>query len=100
MDFFPRRVIHFGLSPAHLHGRMAFISGPRQIGKTTSVQQFLEAENQSRHYYNWDTPTVKKRYAQNPAFFIEDIPAELPEAWVALDEIHKYPKWKNVLKGY
>ncbi len=79
---------------------MVFIAGPRQIGKTTAVQHFLKEQGQARLYYNWDTPTVKKRYAANPSFFIEDLPAELAKVWVALDEIHKYPKWKNILKGY
>lgn len=79
---------------------MAFICGPRQIGKTTAVQHFLAQQGQPRLYYNWDTPSVKKRYASNPLFFIEDIPPELSHSWVTLDEIHKYPKWKNLLKGY
>ncbi len=79
---------------------MSFIAGPRQIGKTTAIQRFLAARGQPRLYYNWDTSTVKRRYAVNPLFFIEDLPPESSEPWVALDEIHKYPKWKNLLKGY
>lgn len=79
---------------------MSFISGPRQIGKTTAVQRFLSEQGQRHLYYNWDTPTVKRRFAAKPDFFIEDIPPELPRPWVALDEIHKYPEWKNLIKGY
>lgn len=92
--------MRWALLPSMLHGRMAFISGPRQIGKTTAVQQFLSRNKQENHYFNWDTPSVKKRYAKDPSFFIADIPPHLSQAWVALDEIHKYPKWKNILKGY
>lgn len=79
---------------------MAFIAGPRQIGKTTAVQRFLADQGQPRLYYNWDAPTVKRRFAANRVFFIEDLPAERPHPWVAFDEIHKYPQWKNLLKGY
>lgn len=100
MSYFPRRVLDWALSGEFLQGRMAFISGPRQVGKTTAIQRFLAEQGQKQLYYNWDTPTVKRRYAQNPLFFIEDLPAERLRSWVALDEIHKYPKWKNILKGY
>lgn len=79
---------------------MAFIAGPRQIGKTTAVANYLADLGQPHLYYNWDTPTVRKRYAINPAFFEDDLPADLKKPWLALDEIHKYPRWKNILKGY
>jgi len=79
---------------------MAFIAGPRQVGKTTAIQRFLAHRGQGRLLYNWDTPTVKRRFAANPGFFVEDLPQEQDRPWVAFDEIHKYPKWKNLLKGY
>ena len=88
------------LSEEFLRGRMCFIAGPRQVGKTTTVKSFLSAAGQEKHYYNWDSPLIKKRFALNPYFFIEDLPSEIKNPWVALDEIHKYPKWKNILKGY
>ena len=100
MRYFHRRAMQWALSDDTLQGRMSFICGPRQIGKTTAVQRFLAEQGQRHLYYNWDTPTVKKRYATNPLFFVEDLPPERPQVWVALDEIHKYPKWKNLLKGY
>lgn len=100
MRYLHRRVMEWALSPDSLQGRMSFIAGPRQIGKTTAVQRFLTEQGQPQLYYNWDTPTVKKRYATNPLFFVEDVPPDRSQAWVALDEIHKYPKWKNLLKGY
>src|SRR3990167_4159180 len=90
----------WALSPSHLHGRMSFIAGPRQVGKTTLLQKFLSECNLGNLYYNWDLASVKRRYAQNPTFFTEDLPAGRAPLWVGLDEIHKYPKWKNILKGY
>ena len=38
---------------------MAWITGPRQCGKT-----FLTKQKFSRHF-NWDTPEVKKQYLKN-----------------------------------
>ena len=95
-----RHLLDWALSEEYLHGRMSFIAGPRQIGKTTAVQKFLASLHQEKLYYNWDAATTKRRFAQNPVFFIEDLPPETAHPWVALDEIHKYPKWKNILKGY
>src|SRR3989338_9497770 len=95
-----RSPLSWAISEKHLHGRMSFIAGPRQIGKTTAIQRFLRSLNQEKLYYNWDIASVKKRYAQNATFFVEDLPPEVERSWVAFDEIHKYPKWKNILKGY
>lgn len=71
-----------------LAGKMVFISGPRQVGKTTLARQILSKQNGV--YLNWDFPDDKKRI--------------LAGAWpekgvVVLDEIHKYRHWKNFIKG-
>lgn len=95
-----RQMIKWALDKDMLRDRMSFIAGPRQVGKTTAIQNFLKKCGQPQLCYNWDTPTVKRRYATNSTFFTEDVPPHLAHAWIALDEIHKYPKWKNILKGY
>ena len=95
-----RYLTNWALSEEYLHDRMSFIAGPRQIGKTTAVKNFLATVKMKHLYYNWDSSSTKRRFAARPDFFIEDLPAEAAKAWVALDEIHKYPKWKNILKGY
>lgn len=95
-----RQVITWALDRGMLRDRMSFIAGPRQVGKTTAIQNFLKKYGHPNLYYNWDTPTVKRRYITNPTFFTDDVPSQRNTAWIALDEIHKYPKWKNILKGY
>ena len=99
----------WALDQHFLHGRMSFICGPRQIGKTTLVRRHLEQIKQSGNYHNWDSLTLRQKFASNPLFFIENISRPLHEGidlppedreWVVLDEIHKYPQWKNILKGY
>ena len=87
---------------------MSFIAGPRQVGKTTLAQIHLKQVRQEKNYYNWDTITVRKRFARNSLFFLENIPQPPPPAgpagkpgyWVVFDEFHKHPKWKELLKGY
>lgn len=78
--------------------KMAFLAGPRQVGKTT-VTRALLADGADR-YFNWDVETHRRRILRAPEAFWE------PASGVAggftrvvLDEIHKYPRWKRFLKG-
>jgi len=76
-----------------LKRKMAFVGGPRQVGKTTFALGFLGRDADETHpaYLNWDHPSVPPRLRN----------AELPagEPLVLLDEIHKYARWRNLLKG-
>ena len=83
--------------------QMRFISGPRQIGKTTLSKNFLHQQKLDKLYFNWDLRSVRNQYLQDPYFFetdIYDAQREDKPVWVCLDEIHKMPKWKNILKEY
>ncbi|MFC1522378.1 ATP-binding protein, partial [Elusimicrobiota bacterium] len=80
--------------------QMRFIAGPRQSGKTTLARHKLKEEACGRCYFNWDLRSVRSSYAQNPSFFMENCAAsKRGKHWVCFDEIHKMPKWKNILKG-
>ncbi|MSQ72197.1 MAG: ATP-binding protein [Betaproteobacteria bacterium] len=72
---------------------MVFVGGPRQVGKTTFALGFLGKNADETHpaYLNWDHPGVPPRLRN----------AELPagESLLLLDEIHKYARWRNLLKG-
>jgi predicted AAA+ superfamily ATPase len=78
--------------------RMLFLSGPRQSGKTT-LGKMIASRFANSLYFNWDAPRDKARLISDPYFF-QDMPrkdATLPI--VLLDEIHKFRRWKNYLKG-
>lgn len=79
------------------HRQMALVSGPRQVGKTT-VCRLL-----SDHYLNWDNSDDRRRILRGPAALAEalqlDHLREKPPVAV-LDELHKYSKWKALLKGF
>jgi predicted AAA+ superfamily ATPase len=73
--------------------KMVFISGPRQVGKTTLALQFLSPTAKEDHpgYLNWD-------YAPHASLlrtgdFLPDQPV------IVLDEIHKYKFWRRTVKG-
>jgi len=82
---------------------MRFIAGPRQCGKSTMAKAFLESAGCAGLYYNWDLRSVRQRYRTDPHFFMSDLgkdPVPRDPPWICMDEIHKYPKWKNVLKDF
>ena len=81
--------------------QMRFIAGPRQSGKTTIAKNKLKQSNTGLLYYNWDKKQIRDRYRSETDFLSKDllnIPSKNP--WVCFDEIHKMPKWKNILKDY
>lgn len=78
---------------------MRFITGPRQSGKTTLAKFKLEKEQTQKLYYLWDLRSVRDRYKNNELFFTGDPLPRNKKAWICFDEIHKMPKWKNMLKG-
>jgi hypothetical protein len=72
-----------------LKQKMVFIGGPRQSGKTFLAKEILKTLNSSSNYFNYDSQEDKKRIlAQQWS----------EEKFIALDEIHKYPKWKTFVK--
>jgi hypothetical protein len=75
-----------------LSGRMVFVGGPRQVGKTTFALSFL-SESIEKHpgYLNWDNPKVR------PLLLKGELPAG--ESCIILDEIHKFARWRNLVKG-
>ncbi|MBI1909572.1 MAG: ATP-binding protein [Deltaproteobacteria bacterium] len=78
--------------------KMAFLSGPRQVGKTTLARQYGEQWGPC-HYFNWDDLGDQKRLVKDPYFFArEDREGGTPPL-LLFDEIHKYARWKNYLKG-
>jgi predicted AAA+ superfamily ATPase len=78
---------------------MIFLSGARQVGKTTFARETLAKAFKNNIYFNWDIIKDKKELIENPAFFqgLNRVDASIP--LVIFDEIHKYKDWKNYLKG-
>ena len=67
--------------------KMVFVVGPRQVGKTTLA---LGLPGARRAYLNWDVAEHRERILKR----------ELPPGSLWLfDEIHKYRRWRNYLKG-
>lgn len=78
--------------------KMAFVSGPRQVGKTTLAKRYQEHFEQGL-YVNWDNLAHQKRILSDPLFFEKENRDPKKPFLVVFDEIHKYARWKNYLKG-
>jgi len=78
---------------------MRFITGPRQVGKTTLARQKLHYEKSETLYYLWDLRSVRQKFKKHELFFTEDALNTERKLWICFDEIHKMPKWKNILKA-
>ena len=78
--------------------KMAFVSGPRQVGKTTLAKHYQEQFEQSL-YLNWDSISHQKQILSDPLFFEKENRDPKKPFLLVFDEIHKYARWKNYLKG-
>jgi len=77
--------------------QMAFVSGPRQVGKTTTCGK------QAGVRLNWDNPDDRRIILAGPAALAERAGIGRlrgREPILLLDELHKYPRWKSLLKGF
>jgi len=81
------------------HRQMIFVVGPRQVGKTTLCMDLA----QEHHYFNWDNQDHRALIIEGPSKVGDEIGVrqlrEKPRI-IIFDEIHKYSKWKDFLKGF
>jgi len=82
-------------------GKMVFLTGPRQVGKTTFAKNWLFSEKVEDTYFDWDDPVVRSEYNRNPLYFRNIINDKFKGRPVPMvfDEIHKQKNWRNILKG-
>ena len=73
-----------------LKTKMVFLGGPRQVGKTTFSKSLIAAQGSGR-YFNWDFDADRSAMMQNKWAASDRL--------LVFDEVHKYPKWKNWVKG-
>jgi len=82
-----------------LNRQMAFVSGPRQVGKTSLAESVLPDAT----LLNYDNQSHARVIAAGPERVAEfaDLanPLKLAQG-VIFDELHKFPRWKGLLKGF
>ena len=77
--------------------QMVFVSGPRQVGKTTLCETFQDC------YLNWDKSDHRAVILKGESAVMEFAgaarPRERPPV-LTFDELHHFKKWKGFLKGF
>jgi len=79
--------------------QMAFLTGPRQVGKTTT-SGFQENNN---NYFTWDDQKDREFIIKGADNIHHNLKKEIigsKPIKIIFDEIHKYSKWKSFLKGF
>ena len=81
--------------------QMLLLMGPRQVGKTTTARASAAAIGAST-YFSWDNADHRRTLLAGPqaiavALGLDRLREDVPVC--VLDEIHKYGKWKGLLKG-
>ncbi len=76
-----------------LKRKMVFIGGPRQSGKTTLAKNLCAAAgfDVKKRYLNWDATEDREN------IITETFPAD--PGFLILDEVHKYSRWRQIVKG-
>lgn len=77
--------------------QMALVSGPRQVGKTTTCR------NRSEAYLNWDNTQNREILLGGPERLAEHLglgQLRLQPLVALFDELHKHARWKQLLKGF
>lgn len=80
--------------PVHedLAAKMVLVGGARQVGKTTFAQSLLARYREGHPgYLTWDDPEDRRK------ILARDWPAT--QRLIVLDELHKYARWRNFIKG-
>ena len=80
---------------------MAFLSGPRQVGKSTVAHSVIAQSQRSQHL-NWDNVEDRLNALQNPSAFRDVLLLDDAQAMTtvcAIDELHKQFTWRDCLKS-
>jgi len=84
------------------HRQMLFLSGPRQVGKTT-IGKTSKRLCTNYSYLNWDDAddaALILKGQQALADHLKLSAAADKKAIIVFDEIHKFADWRNFLKGF
>ncbi|WP_103897579.1 ATP-binding protein [Rickettsia fournieri] len=83
------------------YGKLVFISGARQVGKTTISKQVIKP-NPNSIYLNWDYLEDRNKILNKHTELFKNLLSTISDKkpCLILDEIHKYKDWKSLVKGF
>lgn len=71
-----------------LASKMILLGGPRQVGKTTLSKSFIKSQRQYLSWDDLDDRAIIKAHKVDPDLKV-----------IVLDEVHKYARWRTLIKG-
>ena len=74
------------------------LAGPRQVGKTTLARQAMAAFAGASHYASADLPAAPDAGWIEQQWRVARMLAATAPALLVLDEVHKVPRWSEVVK--
>lgn len=94
-----RKRLYDSMLGEHLavHRQMAFITGPRQVGKTTTCRSMAGMN------VNWDDPADRAVVLQGPSGVAQRLGLDRPSKTmptVLFDELHRFSRWQQFLKAF
>ncbi len=84
------------------HRQMVFVMGPRQSGKTTVAQSIID-QSKIAKYFSWDNVDDRDLILQGTKAVADSVALSTlkdSKPIICFDEIHKYPNWRDFLKGF
>lgn len=84
------------------YSEMLFLMGPRQVGKTTTSIKASKEED-PYFYFNWDIDEDRSLILEGTKAITQNCKLDVgkeSKPIIVFDEIHKYSRWKNFLKGF
>lgn len=95
--------IYKDLMKEHLeeNTQMVFLAGARQVGKTTLAKEAASLTHYFQ-YFNWDNLAHRQKLVSDANDIFEGLEFQKSASKkpiIVFDEIHKYKKWKSLIKG-
>lgn len=95
-------VIHHHLE--NYGDKIILLAGPRQVGKTTLGHMCLESDKYRKKYLSWDEKKDQEKIMNGLSTIDDTISYDISDqdkyTVYYFDEIHKYPKWKDLLRSW
>ena len=79
---------------------MALLSGPRRVGKTSTIRQVI-SQYKNSYNLNWDDFSERQVILEGISAFSQYVglsKLSSEQRIYAFDELHKYTEWRNLLE--
>ena len=69
-SYLERSLTGVAFDPSLTAGKMVFIAGPRQAGKTSLARRWLDGHGCPELYFNWDDAGFRRLWVKTPSALV------------------------------